>query len=273
MVGALRGAGPPVLLLHGGPGLSSGYMEGLIDELAPGYRVASYQQRGLAPSITRGPFTVDQHVADLAAVLDALEWPRAYIVGHSWGGYLLLAAAAELGERLIAGVCVDSIGVVGDGGVTEFEREISDRTPADVRSRAEELDRRAMAGEGTEEEALESMRLVWPAYFANAQAPPMPEIRLSVETYSQTLDSMTEGMPELAATLANLVLPVVLLYGTASPIPATASTDLAEIMHAAHVIPIERAGHFVWLERPGVVRAALDRLVGNEPGTGPSRGT
>ncbi len=168
LVGVSQGAGPPVLLLHGGPGLSFGHMEGLIDELAPAYRVASYQQRGLEPSITGGPFTVDQHVADLATVLDALEWPRAYVVGHSWGGYLLLAAAAQLSDRLMAGVCVDSIGVVGDGGVAEFEREMSERTPADVRSRAEELDRRAMAGEGTEDEALESLRLVWPAYFAIA---------------------------------------------------------------------------------------------------------
>jgi pimeloyl-ACP methyl ester carboxylesterase len=247
-------------------------MEGLVDELASGYRVATYQQRGLAPSTILGPFTVDQHVADLIAVMDALEWPRAYVVGHSWGGYLLLAAAAQLGERLIAGVCVDSIGVVGDGGVAEFEREISERTPADVRSRAEELDRRAMAGEGTEEEALESMRLVWPAYFANAQAPPMPEIRLSVNAYSRTLDSMTEGMPALAADLANVVMRVVLLYGTASPIPATASTDLAEIMSGAEVVPVERAGHFIWLERAGVVRAALDSLVGPEQGAAPSRG-
>ena len=231
-------------------------MEGLIDELAPAYRVASYQQRGLEPSITGGPFTVDQHVADLATVLDAFEWPRAYVVGHSWGGYLLLAAAAQLSDRLIAGVCVDSIGVVGDGGVAEFEREMSERTPADVRSRAEELDRRAMAGEGTEDEALESMRLVWPAYFAiAAHAPPMPEIRLSVEAYSQTLDSMTEGMPALAAALTNVVLPVVLLYGTASPIPATASTDLAEIMPGAEV----NAGRAGWSFR-------LVRAIGRSPG-------
>lgn len=264
LVGVVQGSGPPVLVLHGGPGLSFGYMGGLIDELTPGYRVASYQQRGLAPSITRGPFTVDQHVADLAAVLDALEWPRAYVVGHSWGGYLLLAAAAQLGERLIAGICVDSIGVVGDGGVAEFEREMSERTPADVRSRAEELDQKAMAGDGTEEEALESMRLFWPAYFANAQPPPMPKIRLSVDTYSQTLDSMTESMSALATALANVELPVVFLYGTESPIPATASTELAEIMSRAEVMPVERTGHFIWLERSGVVRTALDRLVGAE---------
>jgi pimeloyl-ACP methyl ester carboxylesterase len=246
-------------------------MEGLIDELASGYRVATYQQRGLAPSTILGPFTVDQHVADVAAVLDALEWPRAHVVGHSWGGYLLVAAAARLGDRLISGVSVDPIGVVGDGGTAEFERRISERTPADVRTRAEELDRRAMAGEGTEEEALESMRLIWPAYFADAQAaPPMPEIRTSVDTYSQTLDSITDGMSALAAALPKVTLPVVFLYGTSSPIPASASIDMAALMPSADAMPVERAGHFIWLERPGVVRAALDSLVGLAQGVGGS---
>jgi pimeloyl-ACP methyl ester carboxylesterase len=66
------GEGTPVLLLHGGPGLSYEYLEALGCELGPDYRVAAYQQRGLEPSTLEGPFTIAQALADVLAVLDAL---------------------------------------------------------------------------------------------------------------------------------------------------------------------------------------------------------
>ena len=52
--GWTAGDGPPVLMLHGGPGLSFGYLDDLATELTDGWRVASFQQRGLAPSTTDG---------------------------------------------------------------------------------------------------------------------------------------------------------------------------------------------------------------------------
>jgi pimeloyl-ACP methyl ester carboxylesterase len=254
-----------VLLLHGGPGLSFNCLDDLFEELLPGYRVAMYQQRSLPPSTTEGPFTVERHVTDLISVLDALEWRRAFVIGHSWGGYLMLAAAAKHPGRFIAALGVDSIGAVGDGGIADFEKAMLDRTPEDSRARADELDHRAMAGLGTEEEALEAMRLIWPAYFSSPEkAPPMPEVRTSVEGYSEALDSMLAGMGALAVALPTVPVPILFLYGTESPIPATASLDIAAAMPYAQAQAIEGAGHFPWIERPGVVRAALDGLVERE---------
>jgi len=70
--GWLEGAGPAVLLLHGGPGMSFEYLDSLGEELAPEFRVAAYQQRGLEPSTLNGPFTIVQAVEDALAVLDSL---------------------------------------------------------------------------------------------------------------------------------------------------------------------------------------------------------
>ena len=65
--GWVEGEGPPVLLLHGGPGLSFDHMEPVAVELRPGWRVASYQQRGLAPSTEAGPFSVEREVVSVWA--------------------------------------------------------------------------------------------------------------------------------------------------------------------------------------------------------------
>src|SRR3954449_1149550 len=101
LAGWVQGDGAPVLLLHGGPGLSYEYVDGLAEDIGAGYRIASFQQRGLAPSTTAGPFDLPTAVADVVAVLDALGWERAWVVGHSWGGHLLLHLAIGPGKRLV----------------------------------------------------------------------------------------------------------------------------------------------------------------------------
>jgi pimeloyl-ACP methyl ester carboxylesterase len=58
LVGWKAGSGPVVVVLHGGPGLSE-YTESLLPELSDHYTVVRYQQRGLAPSTTSGPFDVE----------------------------------------------------------------------------------------------------------------------------------------------------------------------------------------------------------------------
>jgi pimeloyl-ACP methyl ester carboxylesterase len=252
-----------VLLLHGGPGLSADYLDGLADDLEGCGAVAGYQQRGLEPSQVDGPFTVADHCADACHVLDALGWDRAVVVGHSWGGHLALHLAVAAPERVAAVLAVDPLGGVGDGGAQQFETEMFRRTPEDVRSRAQELDEMAMRGEGSEADALEGLRLVWPAYFPEWEAAPqMPPIRLAIASYAETWDSLVEELPRLEAALPTIDVPVGFLVGAGSPMPATASTDTAGRIRGAWVDVVPAAGHFPWLDAPGCVRAALARLTG-----------
>ena len=81
LAGYVDGEGPPVLVLHGGPGLSVSIVDGLVADLLPAYRVATFQQRGIEPSTTEGVFTIDEAVAEVGAVLDRLGWDSAYVVG------------------------------------------------------------------------------------------------------------------------------------------------------------------------------------------------
>lgn len=261
LVGWIDGDGPPVLLLHGGPGLSLEVTDEVRGELTDGYQVASYQQRGLAPSTLTGPFDVATSVADVAAVLDALGWARAFVVGHSWGGHLALHVAVGIPERASGVLCVDPLGAVGDGGNAAFEAEMLARTPEDVRREAQELDERALAGEASDDDARRGLSLVWPAYYTSwSAAPPMPDLRLSTATYAQTFASLMTELPSLEAALPTITLPVGFVVGAASPMPVTASTDTAGRIPGAWVEVVDGAGHMPWFERPGCVRKALDRL-------------
>jgi pimeloyl-ACP methyl ester carboxylesterase len=260
--GWVEGAGAPVLLLHGGPGLSFGYLDGLADDIGDGYEVAAFQQRGIAPSMLDGPFDVDTHVADVAAVLDALDWQMAYVVGHSWGGHLSFHIAAAMPERLLGVLSVDPLGAVGDGGAEKFEAEILARMPDASRAAAVELDERAIAGEGSEADGLKSLELVWPAYFASWDAaPPMPPTSMSVPAYSGGYESMQVRLPALQAALPAIEVPVGIVAGARSPMPIHEAAELtAGQIPGAWVEAVPAAGHFPWIEQPGCVRAGLERL-------------
>jgi pimeloyl-ACP methyl ester carboxylesterase len=264
IAGRRAGSGPPVLLLHGGPGMGFEYLRDLADELAAENDVAWYQQRGQEPSAAEGPYTVAADVGDARRVLDALGWEKAYVVGHSWGGHLALHVAEAMPERLLGALSVDALGAIGDGRWPEFDEEIFRRTPESTRARAREIDELSMAGEADDELALEGMRLVWPAYFADPEsAPPMPELRLASARSGEMVPSIMAELPALEAGLPGIRVPVGFVHGSRSPMPLAASTDAAERIPGAWVELVEGAGHFTWVEAPGAIRAALRRLTAN----------
>jgi proline iminopeptidase len=83
-----QGAGKTILLLHGGPGVPD-YLEPVAAMLAPRYRVARYDQRGVGKSLAlNGSYSLEEHLADLDAVRSYLGVPQLHLFGHSWGGLL-----------------------------------------------------------------------------------------------------------------------------------------------------------------------------------------
>jgi pimeloyl-ACP methyl ester carboxylesterase len=257
-----QGSGPPVVVLHGGPGLSE-YTQALVGELDDAFTVYRYQQRGLAPSTTSGPFDIETHVADAVAVLDGIGLERAYIVGHSWGGHLAMHLAARHPDRLLGLVSVDPLGAIPDGGEADMERIMTERISPEGLSKALELDRRAMAGEGTPDDALESLAILWPSYFSpHAAAPPMPDIELSIPCYAGTFDSIHEqfALGTLQTLLPGLEVPSFFLLGADSPIPPEHGIASAALIPGARYEVLDECGHFIWLESPGSVRRALDAV-------------
>jgi pimeloyl-ACP methyl ester carboxylesterase len=117
-----------------------------------------------------------------------------------------------------------------------------------------------MAGKADADLALEGLRLVWPAYYADPEtAPPMPELRIASERGGEMMPSITAELPALEARLPAIRVPVGFVHGSRSPMPIKASTDSAERIPGAWVDVVEGAGHFIWFEAPGAVRAALRR--------------
>jgi proline iminopeptidase len=260
LVGSVAGEGPPVLLLHGGPALDVGYLEPLVDELVTGYRVAWYQQRGLSPSTETGPHGVDQHVRDIESVLDSLGWDRAFIVGHSWGGFLVVAAADELPNRMLGAMAIDPLGAADQSTWPKFGENLETSIRPEDRPRYDALN--AIPDEDvTLEETLDMLRLVWSGYYAEpSTAPAMPETRIGLASHLATWASIIEVQHQLAARIPGIGVPFTFAHGGGSPMPVIESSTCVDLLPDAELEVVEGAGHFIWYERPGAVRAALDRL-------------
>jgi proline iminopeptidase len=254
-----NGSGLPALLIHGGPGISE-YTEELADELQPMFDTIRYQQRGLAPTTLAGPYTVETHISDAIAVLDALGIERAWAIGHSWGGYLAMHLAVTHPDRLLGLIALDPLGAVGDGGLEAMRQRIKEQIPAEVLRKADELDELAKRGIDSDENAMESWRLVWPAYFADAaQVSKLPAIRMSYVCNANTWHSVSKHVEQNTLTkgLRSYKGRAIFIAGADSNLPVTASEESAALIPGATLTVIPDCGHFIWLEKPGAIARAL----------------
>jgi proline iminopeptidase len=260
--GSVGGDGRDLLLIHGGPGLSD-YM-GILDDELTGWRTIRYQQRGIAPSAIDGPFDVEQHVADALAVLDELNVEHVVVLGHSWGGHLALQVALADPERVQAVLVVDGLGSTGYGGAPELGAELRRRLPDNAVAILDDIDLRLSEPDATDDDALQSILLLWPSYFADpSDWLPLPlDTRVSLSCSVGTFGSAAAGISDgsFAERLRRLAAPVVVLVGEKSPLPNTAGEETAALAPSGEFTVIPGAGHLPWYEQPGCVAKALTRV-------------
>ncbi|WP_429911909.1 alpha/beta fold hydrolase [Glycocaulis sp.] len=105
-----RGA-PGLILVHGGTA-HKGWWDAIGPFLAAeGYRVVAPDLAGMGDSGWRDVYSMNDHAADVLAAAEAggaFEAAKPVLAGHSFGGFVTLTAAITLGDRLRAGIILDS---------------------------------------------------------------------------------------------------------------------------------------------------------------------
>jgi pimeloyl-ACP methyl ester carboxylesterase len=234
------------------------YTGALAAELAGIFAAHRYTQRGVEPSPAGPPFTIEQHMADALAVLDAHSIDRAWAIGHSWGGHLALHLAVAHPDRLLGLVCIDPLGasasVFGPMGEA-LGRHLTDGE----RARISEIEADRRAGKGSKAVLLERLGLIWPGYFTGAVPPPPPPKHFGVDCSIGTNASIVAHFEAgtLARGLPAVRMPSLFVHGRRSALPPSASIDTAALIRGAEVVLVEEGGHFPWVEVPGCVREAV----------------
>ncbi len=241
-------AGPTVVLLHGGPG-APGSVADLARNLAEDARVLEPLQRRSGAV----PLTVEQHVADLAAVAPA----PATLVGWSWGAMLALSFAARHPNR-VAALALVGCGTYGDDCRAEYTTRMEERLGPGGRRRMREL--RDLARATSDPAKLDRLLAERGRLAAAAQSvDPLedadrPGDRLPVdgpgheETWADVLRLQREGIEP--AIFARIRVPVLMLHGDDDPHPGPAIRDvLQRFVPQLGYASLPECGHEPWRER------------------------
>ena len=244
------GEGPPVVVLHGGPGAHHDYLLPGFDRLANGRTLIYYDQRGggRSPVERSVPVGWQEHVADLDALRDGWGFDRLTIAGYSWGGLLALLYATEHPNR------VERLGLVSAAPAwrearADFEGRFADRNLSPTLQEA----RKALRESGLREQDPEGFRrrvfeLSVAAYFYDpARARDLTPFRITGRTQEEVWDSL--GDYDLRPALSRLDLPSIVLHGDSDPIPVYAAETTAQLLKAPlHLL--EHCGHVPYVEAP-----------------------
>lgn len=125
-----HGHGPTVVVFEAGFGQGPDVWKGIIANLDEECQCITYARAGLGKSGTDGkPKTIEEHVQDLKAVIDAVAPDqKVVLVGHSYGGLLATKFARAHPVRLQGLVLVDPTTM---GQRNAFEQADRDRVFAD----------------------------------------------------------------------------------------------------------------------------------------------
>lgn len=269
----VTGSGPPVVCLHGGPGLWD-YLAPLAALLDDTFSVVRFDQRGCGRSTGDGPFTIGQAVDDLDQLRAALGFDRWAVAGHSWGAELAIRYAARHPDRTAAVAYIAGVGV-GDGYREPYRAEL-DRRLGPERERLAELSA-LPADDLTPELERERCLLQWRPDFSptagaaeHARAlwdtrPPGAIVNMAANRGLWS-DRATDALDRVAASVTG---PVTMLFGADDPRPWTASDSLLAALPQATRIVLDRAGHAPWAEQPAETRRVLVEAL-RSPQHGPS---
>ena len=118
---------PVAIVLHGGPGGDFRSLRAL-SRLSDAVTVVFYDQRGagLSERVAADRLSLDDHVAELGAVIDAVSPDRPPIlIGHSWGAMLASAYLGAHPRGAVAAVLIEPgyLDAAGRAAWTERSRE------------------------------------------------------------------------------------------------------------------------------------------------------
>ncbi len=252
------GEGPPVVVLHGGPGASHDYLRPGFDRLAIGRTLVYYDQRGggQSPVPPGTPAGWQEQVADLEALRETWGLEQLTICGYSWGGLLAMLYATEHPDR-VARLALVSPAPAWRAARLEFEATFSARNM----SPALQAERAALRDSGLRERDPEAYQRrlfelsVVPYFVDPALVRQLTPFRVIARTQQEVWSSL--GDYDLRPRLAQLDLPTLVLHGKEDVIPAWAAEEAARLLRAEWHL-LSPCGHCPHVEQPEAFVRAVD---------------
>jgi len=261
---ASSGRGTPLILAHGGPGLSNNLqpVAAMVDDLA---QVHLYDQRGSGRSSAMEPFDIATFIEDMELLREHWGHERWIVGGHSWGAALALFYALAHPERTLAVIYLAGTAIhwgFQDSVRTERLRRLSDAERAEVRTLTERP-----TADASEDDRARLVRLMWSTDFASRdaasvldRAPLYQFPRAEAVAQAIQADWKARLDTEIRDDLQRFEAPVLVLHGEYDPDPSGAR-EVADLLPHGEWALLEHAGHSPWLEQPAAMKQRLREFI------------
>lgn len=267
-----EGAGRPLVLLHGGPGLDgSVFFPEIAGLAADGVRLLAVDHRANGRSDAGDParWTVPQMAEDVEALIRVLALERPIVMGHSFGSFVAQHHMAEYGSAagyVLMGT-VDSVEELARVGERLAAFEPEHLREQVTRSWAEE------ATVGTAEEAKQLMNDQLPFHLAEPEGALVRAMQANVgaivfrpEVLRHFASGGEYGLVDNRERLRQRRIPVLVLSGEHDrTTPAASAHRLAGILSDADEVVIPGAAHMLLQEQPEAALAALRAFLARVP--------
>ena len=251
-----------LLVLHGFTGSSSMWDE-VCEGLPPHLRIFAIDLLGHelsrlgehTPGVATPPWSFEEEIDRLGDALIALPEP-AHVCGYSLGARVALSLAVRHPGRCASLTLIGVHPGLEDTAEREARRRDDDQLAALLRGLGMEWfvrywERRALFASQSQ---LDTARL---------QAQRVRRLCHKAEGLARSLEVLGLGrMPAYWSALPKLTMPVRLLVGAEDAKFAAIAERIRTLRPATEVQVVDGAGHNLVLERPDVVRATLDVVLG-----------
>lgn len=256
------GAGDPIIVVHGGPGLDHEYLQPGLDALGTRNTLVYYDQRGTGRSVAEldeSAITFDLFIEDIDQLREALGHDQVTVMGHSFGTLLAIEYARRYPDRTRALILMNPV----EPG-TRFQEETAarqaDRRTEDVAQEMESL--RASEGFQARDPATLSRfyRLAFRPVMKDPDRVDELDLDLAGTTARQGQDvarllGTSLGAVEWWDRLSAIEAPTLVLQGRYDAPPTDMGRELAEAFPLG-TFEVLDSGHFPYLEdREGLLSA------------------
>jgi proline iminopeptidase len=248
-----------IVVLHGGPGLSSESLRPDLGFLARHFTLIFYDQRGSGlstPINDPARVSIAHHVADIEVIRARFGLDRVTLMGHSWGGGLALHYAIRHPKQTGRIILIDPMPLRRDPHIAVFGRNL--REWMDNTTLAK-LNQAAIAWDKAPD-PHSACNAYWELFIRGYLADPHGRIPVqgnpchgSKETlndrmYRYTLGSL--GAWDWREEARSIQVPVLIVHGEKSPLPLESFREWEAALPNGKLVMVPDSGHYPHAEQP-----------------------
>lgn len=254
------GKGKPLIVIHGGPGLSQDYLLPQLYRLADNNLVIFYDQRGCGKStgeINPETITVEAFVNDLDTIRKAFQFEKISILGHSWGGFLAMQYAIAHPECIYKLILSNSMPASSDEFALFLQEYVHRTSPYQTELAGIHNTQGFLEGDPDIIERL--YRIIFRTYCYLPENADKLSLRMT-STASVNGAKVSENFRKnvfekpfnLHASLKSLKIPTLVIHGDSDPIPAFTAQNVHKSIPQSKYILMKNCGHFPYVEDPNI---------------------